>query len=304
MNPTPVLPRAGELAVRPWPDPVIDAAGYDPRSTYVETFWAGVLGPSTLLLLRRLAARLEEAPEGFGLDPAVWAAELGLRFPGKGSPFARAVGRLCHFGLAAAVDPATLLVRRHVPPLAHRYLRRLPTSLQEAHADWMARERAEAPQADLRRRARQLALSLVELGEDAEAIERHLYRWRFHPALCREAAVWAWATHHARLRTSGAPDDDAGDGTARAAPETGGHRPAPHLEPGLRMTAPPPTPSAEGAEEEAGPPSSGAGDRRSIPGGAPGGASAGALAGAPGPAATTRPAGLAPVPSPTVPAGG
>lgn len=205
MHPTPVLPRAGMLAVRPWPDPVIDAAGYDPRSTYVETFWAGVLGPSTLLLLRRLAARLEDAPDGFELDPAVWAAELGLRFPGKGSPFARAVGRLCHFGLAAAAEPTTLLVRRCVPPLARRHLLRLPPSLQEAHAAWMARQRAETPEADLRRRARQLALSLVELGEDAEAIERQLSRWRFHPAVCREAAVWAWATHHARLRADGPP---------------------------------------------------------------------------------------------------
>lgn len=211
MQLTPVLPRTSALWVRPWPDPVIDAAGYDPRSTYVETFWAGVLGPSTLLLLRRIAARLDAAPEGFELDPPTWAAELGLRYPGKGSPFARAVGRLCHFGLAAAADATTLLVRRHVPPLARRHLLRLPPSLQEAHADWMARARDEAPQADLRRRARQLALSLVELGEDAEAVERHLYRWRFHPALCREAAVWAWATHRARRPGAAgpAPDRDA-----------------------------------------------------------------------------------------------
>lgn len=209
MHPTPVLTRADALTVRPWPDPVIDAAGYDPRSTYVETFWAGVLGPSTLLLLRRIAARLDADPAGFALDPATWAAELGLRYPGKGSPFARAVGRLCHFGLATAVDPTTLLVRRHVPPLARRHLLRLPPSLQEAHAAWMARERDAAPQADVRRRARQLALSLVELGEDAAAVEQHLYRWRFHPALCREAAVWAWATHHARQRAAAASADTA-----------------------------------------------------------------------------------------------
>lgn len=219
MHPTPVLPRADVLCVRSWPDPVIDAAGYDPRSAYVETFWAGVLGPSTLLLLRRIAARFDTAPEGFELDPATWAAELGLRYPGKGSPFARAVGRLCHFGLATAPDPATLLVRRHVPPLARRHLLRLPPSLQEAHAAWLARERDRSSQAELRRRARQLALSLVELGEDPDAVERHLCRWRFHPALCREAAVWAWATHRARL-----------GGTDRA--PAGGHEPDEPSEPG------------------------------------------------------------------------
>lgn len=227
MHPTPVLPRADVLCVRSWPDPVIDAAGYDPRSAYVETFWAGVLGPSTLLLLRRIAARFDTAPEGFELDPAAWAAELGLRYPGKGSPFARAVGRLCHFGLACAPDPATLLVRRHVPPLARRHLLRLPPSLQEAHAAWMARDRDRPPQAELRRRARQLALSLVELGEDPDAVERHLYRWRFHPALCREAAVWAWATHRARLGgTDRTPaDDEPAEGDERRPPAA--RRPAP-----------------------------------------------------------------------------
>jgi site-specific DNA recombinase len=36
------------LHVRPWPDPVIDAVGHDPRSTYVERFWLGVLGPASI----------------------------------------------------------------------------------------------------------------------------------------------------------------------------------------------------------------------------------------------------------------
>jgi hypothetical protein len=35
------------IAIRPWPDEVIDAVGHDPRSAYVERFWLGVLGPST-----------------------------------------------------------------------------------------------------------------------------------------------------------------------------------------------------------------------------------------------------------------
>ncbi len=43
----PSLP-AASLHIRPWPDPVIDRLGHDPRSAYVERFWLGVLGPSTL----------------------------------------------------------------------------------------------------------------------------------------------------------------------------------------------------------------------------------------------------------------
>jgi hypothetical protein len=35
----------------------------------------------------------------------------------------------------------------------------------------------------------------VELGEDVEGTERHLLRWRYHPALARDAASWAWARH-------------------------------------------------------------------------------------------------------------
>ena len=34
-----------DIHVRPWPDPVIDAVGLDPRSAYVERFWLGILGP-------------------------------------------------------------------------------------------------------------------------------------------------------------------------------------------------------------------------------------------------------------------
>ena len=36
--------------VEPWPDPVIDELGHDPRSAYVERFWLPVLGPSTVLV--------------------------------------------------------------------------------------------------------------------------------------------------------------------------------------------------------------------------------------------------------------
>jgi 3-oxoadipate enol-lactonase len=38
-----------------------------------------------------------------------------------------------------------------------------------------------------RRRSRQLALSLLELGEGPDEVERQLMRWRYHPALARES---------------------------------------------------------------------------------------------------------------------
>ena len=57
-----------QLRVTPWGDPIIDRLGHDPRSLYVEKFWLGVLGPTTILLLRHCAQSLEESPEGFDLN--------------------------------------------------------------------------------------------------------------------------------------------------------------------------------------------------------------------------------------------
>jgi hypothetical protein len=34
------------LQVIAWEDPLLDSAGFDPRSRYVETFWLPILGPS------------------------------------------------------------------------------------------------------------------------------------------------------------------------------------------------------------------------------------------------------------------
>src|SRR3989475_13177036 len=85
-------PLSGDtLHVRPWPDPVIDAVGHDPRSTYVERFWLGVVGPSTTWLLRRMATGLEASPAGFDLRLEDTARALGLGGPRRHSPFLRAL---------------------------------------------------------------------------------------------------------------------------------------------------------------------------------------------------------------------
>ena len=192
------LPAA--VPVRPWPDGVIDALGHDPRSSYVEQFWLGILGPSTTWLLRRLAAGLEAHPEGFDLPLADTAQALGLGSKGgRHSPFMRALSRCCQFDLAEARPDGVLAVRRKLPPVSRRQLLRLPPSLQAAHAEWQQAQ-LRTPAADqLRDRCRRLALSLVELGEDLEATERQLQRWKFHPMLSREAAMWAWDRHRRAL---------------------------------------------------------------------------------------------------------
>lgn len=42
------------LRLVPLNDPVIDTVGHQPRSTYAETYWLPVIGPSALWALRRL----------------------------------------------------------------------------------------------------------------------------------------------------------------------------------------------------------------------------------------------------------
>src|SRR5436190_23472809 len=101
------------LTVRPWRDPVIDAVGHDVRSPYVGRVWLGLLGPSSTWLLRRLVAGLDDAPEGYELDLALTATEIGLGTrSGRHSPFLRSIDRCCRFGAAHRVDATTLRVRR------------------------------------------------------------------------------------------------------------------------------------------------------------------------------------------------
>jgi hypothetical protein len=188
------------LLIRPWPDDVIDSLGFDPRSAYVETYWLGILGPSTTWLLRRLVAGLEVAPDGFELPLAETARQLGLGDRGgRNSPFLRAIARTTQFDLARPEGDAILAVRRRIPPLNRRQQLRLSPALQEAHRRWQEAQLQVPTEEQQRRRSRQLALSLVELGEDVESAERQLLRWRYHPVLAREAAVWAWARHRAAL---------------------------------------------------------------------------------------------------------
>jgi hypothetical protein len=198
------------LAIRPWPDPVIDTLGHDPRSPYVEQFWLGILGPSTTWLLRRLAAGLEADPAGFDLDLAETARALGIAGRGgRNSPFMRALARCCRFELAVHGPDGSLRVRRRLPPLSRRQVLRLPPTLQAAHAEWLALRLAEPAADQLRRRCRRLALSLLELGEDRESTEHHLLRWKYHPLVVKESAAWAWDRHRRAAAAAEGPPDAA-----------------------------------------------------------------------------------------------
>lgn len=165
------------------PDPIYDRLGHDPRSSYVETFWLGTLGPSTTWLLRHVAAELDRSPEGFDMDLAQVASRLGIGHRhGPNSPMSKALARAVQFGMARAAGPSRMAFRRKLPPLSPRQVANLAAPLAEAH------RQADIPPAHASR-SRRLAASLLALGESPEQVHSKLVQWRFPDAA--EAVSWA-----------------------------------------------------------------------------------------------------------------
>ena len=179
------------IRVTPWPDPVLDLLGHDPRSWYAETFWLPTLGPTALLLMRHLADRFEQTPDGVDLPVADTAAALGLApRETQNSPLMKTLFRLRQFELACTENETTISVRRTLPPVQRRHVRRLPAPLQARHMEWVTGQTG-APVEIARRRARRVALTLVAQGEPIDTVERALHSSGFHPALAHEAVRWA-----------------------------------------------------------------------------------------------------------------
>lgn len=132
-----VFPPQPVVAIRPWIDPVVDRRGLDPRSTYVEKFWLGVIGPTATWILRRFAEEFDRHPAGFEIDLTVTANAMGLSYAkGPGSPFGRALQRCVMFGLAQPMSDG-FSVRRRMPYVTQRYLNRLPADVRDAHESWV-----------------------------------------------------------------------------------------------------------------------------------------------------------------------
>ncbi len=182
------------LRIAPLRDPVIDALGHDPRSTYVERFWLVILGPAAVLLLRLFADELDHRPDGYTTTLPEVCQSLGLRFKASSeNVVVHALERLCVLGLARLEPGNTLLVRRSLPSLAARQLHRLPADLRDDHRRWLDAHPQQPDHARQRDRARRLAVALVEMGDELDVVERQLHRWGYHPALAHDAIRWARA---------------------------------------------------------------------------------------------------------------
>ncbi len=181
------------IRVLPLLDHVIDTLGHDPRAPYPERFWLPTLGPTAFLLIRYIAHRFDRNPDGFTLDLAETSRCLGLgERHGRNSPLARSLGRIVQFDLATQEDGETLAVRRYVPPINRRHVRRLPPSAQEEHNAWVRAHLTETPLAASRRNARRTALLMFGLGDTLAQVEHALDSAGFNPAVARDAAGWAW----------------------------------------------------------------------------------------------------------------
>jgi len=110
-----------------------DRLGYALDDDYVETFWLPILGPSSILALRRLSLWLANSPHGITVPLATLSACLGLGHgTGRHASIVRTLGRLVDFRLVT-IDQDRYLVASTVPLLSPRLLRRLPPGLLTAH---------------------------------------------------------------------------------------------------------------------------------------------------------------------------
>ena len=176
------------LLVVAWRDPVVDALGFDPRSTYVERFWLPMLGPTSTWLLRRLAAEFDRQPDGFSIDAADCARSIGIgNRGGHNGPFHRSIERCIRFGLARQEEHGIIAVRTRIPPLSRQQTRRLPRRLAGEHQRWQEDQQRRNTHPSSEAHATRLARSLLDVGATEVEVEAQLCRWNFDERSARRA---------------------------------------------------------------------------------------------------------------------
>jgi hypothetical protein len=117
----------------PHPNPKVRRVGFTLDDPYVEQVWVGVIGPSAVLVLRRLPVlwRVRE-PVVVDLGELGQSLGLGLSVARSGRTW-RTIERLVGFGMAHWLPGDELGVRTEVPPLNPRQLARLPEWTRRVH---------------------------------------------------------------------------------------------------------------------------------------------------------------------------
>ncbi|MBW3642411.1 MAG: hypothetical protein KY447_05800 [Actinobacteria bacterium] len=122
-----------DLHAVPHPVAPVRRAGFPLDHPYLEQCWTGVIGPSSVLFLRRCASLWRESMP-VQVATADLGAQLGL---GKGtarnSPMWHTVERVVRFRFAAMPQPGELHVYTEVPPVPARQMERLPAWCRREH---------------------------------------------------------------------------------------------------------------------------------------------------------------------------
>jgi hypothetical protein len=185
-----------EITLTKWYDPLLEQLGYPVDSEYVEYFWLPILGPSSIWLLRRTSDLLRHSTQhGAVVTSEEFGRSLGLGgMSGGRSLLAKTISRCVHFDVARLAGAGRIEVRNYLGPLSQRQLERLPPSLQATHRNH-CHSRIETALISQRKRARQMGLSLLNLGEDIQGIRAQMRSWHFTEDLIEEVAVWLRDNH-------------------------------------------------------------------------------------------------------------
>ncbi len=137
------IPERLTLNPVPHPVPQVHRAGFPLEHPYVERCWTSVIGPSSVLLLRRVSALWrQQAP--VTVDLSELATSLGLgRGTARSSPIRHTLERVVRFKAAAWSGPGELDVFTEVPPLSPRQLARVPAWTARQHNELLTRHLAE-----------------------------------------------------------------------------------------------------------------------------------------------------------------
>lgn len=119
------------------PDPRVHRAGFALDDPYLERCWLPVLGPTSVLMLRRMPILWQRDP-AVGVPVEEFATVLGLGGTGRHSPVWRTIDRLARFNFANRVAENHVEVYTEVPPLGQRHLASLPASIRDAHDQLLA----------------------------------------------------------------------------------------------------------------------------------------------------------------------
>ena len=123
----------------PHPAAPVRQAGFPLDHPYLEQCWAPIIGPTSVLLLRRLPT-LWRQDLSIEVDVADLAHSLGLgRSTGSSGPMRRTLSRIATFGFAAASGDVDLDVYTEAPPLNQRQLDRVPAWTRDRHHDLLGR---------------------------------------------------------------------------------------------------------------------------------------------------------------------